>query len=236
MKMFRALFLLLGLAALPACATSGAQGDAQPQPIRAAAAIEAPAPFVATPTVTAPLPRSFVVHFDSNSADIRASAMQIIYEASQVAGVVKPATIRIHGFADGSGKKAYNQNLSERRAKSVATQLSKLGVKVAVETKGFGEAKAKGKGKSRDARRVEIVLEGGDQSASIANTATDKVATLSAPAAPQAVISPQVALQTAGKSAIKLDRVQMGTAWLPPAQSGESRAPDGWPSGLRHRS
>lgn len=239
MKLLRSLLLLVGLAALPACATSEIRNEVKPlEPTPAA--IQTPAPVAsASLAVTAPAPaasRSFVVHFDFDSADIRASAMQILYEASQVAGKVKPTAIRIHGFTDASGKRSYNQHLSERRAKAVADQLSKLGVKVAVvETKGFGKANLANKiaGKSKDNRRVEIVFEGGDT----AKTADDTVkSAIAAPhsGAPEAIVSilhgastpsppsahhfsPPMPLQTAGKHAIKRDRVQIGTAWIPPA-------------------
>ncbi|MBC7905834.1 MAG: OmpA family protein [Rhodospirillaceae bacterium] len=236
MKLLRSLLLLAGLAALPACASSEGRDTVKPfEPtptVQAQAAPSAPV-SVATPALAAP--RSFVVHFDFDSADIRASAMQILYEASQVAGKAKPTAIRIHGFTDASGKDSYNQRLSERRAKAVADQLTTLGVKVAtVETKGFGKAnpatKTKTKGKSKDNRRVEIVFEGGDvieaavETIKTASVTPHAVVPLKAHpismatiASPTHNFSPPLPLQTAHKHAIKRDRVQIGTAWIPPA-------------------
>ncbi|MBC7952597.1 MAG: OmpA family protein [Rhodospirillaceae bacterium] len=238
MKFFRSLFLLVGLAALPACATSEVADAGKPceltTAIQAQAAAPAPVP-VAIPAPAPAAPHSFVVHFDFDSADIRASAMQILYEASQVAGKVKPTAIRIHGFTDASGKSSYNQHLSERRAQAVADQFNKLGVKVTVvETKGFGKANAvtKSKGKSKDNRRVEIVFEGGDTAelpadtiktasadAHAATTTKAYPASVAAVTAPTRDFSPSLPLQTAVKHAIKRDRVQIGTAWIPPASA-----------------
>lgn len=237
MKLLRSLFLLVGLAALPACATSEVTDAGKPlEPTTSTTQMQAlvPAPVpVAIPAHAAP--HSFVVHFDFDSADIRASAMQILYEASQVAGKVKPTAIRIHGFTDASGKKDYNQRLSERRAKAVAAQLNKLGVKVAVvETKGFGKANpaSKARGKSKDNRRVEIVFEGSDATAAaveVVKTVTTQPnsagmltaypASLTPVANATLDFSPPLPLQTAAKHAIKRDRVQIGTAWIPPASA-----------------
>lgn len=239
MSFLRALLVLLAVAALPACASSEVADAVQPETHTYRVAAPGPSQWAPEPVISAPK-RAFVVHFDFDSADIRASAMQIIYEASQVAGTVRPTTIRIHGFADGSGHKAYNQKLSERRAKAVADQFAKLGVKVAVEIKGFGKSKMKGA--SKDARRVEIALDGGDatlpaeaKARTITHAAAYSPATSEVPSN-LSQIFPSVALQSVAKRAIKRDRVRVGTAWILPALSSLRTEPDGWPSGLRHRS
>lgn len=234
MKLFRSLFLLVGLAALPACATSEVADAGKPYEPATVGQVQTAPPVPAAISAPVPAaPHSFVVHFDFDSADIRASAMQVLYEASQVAGKVKPTAIRIYGYTDASGKSSYNQRLSERRAKAVADQLNKLGVKVAVETKGFGKANpvGKAKGKSKDNRRVEIVFEGGGTTTTAAtdtvkSTSTEPhavaplkayPASIAAVTTPTRDFSPSLPLQTAGKHAIKRDRVQIGTAWIPPA-------------------
>ncbi|HSV30175.1 MAG TPA: OmpA family protein, partial [Candidatus Omnitrophota bacterium] len=178
MKVFRSLFLLMGVATLAACAghadVEASRPVAVPQPV-----VAAPQPAPVDPEI-ANAPRSFTVYFDSNKADIRASAMQIIYEAWQVAGKVKPVTIRIHGYTDAAGNAAHNQKLSERRAQAVADQLAKLGLKVAVEVKGFGESApaVKGKKSLKQNRRVEITFEGSQ----VADSGSDRFDRVEAPA------------------------------------------------------
>lgn len=153
MKLLRSLFLMAGLATLAACA-------AQPEPVATAAPAPVAAP--APPAAIAPARQSFSVYFESGRADIRASAMQIIYQAWQEARANGTAKITVTGFADSAGKKAANKALSERRAQAVAGQFAKLGLNVAMDVSGKGEAA--GSRRAAD-RRVEIVLEGGQVAA-----------------------------------------------------------------------
>lgn len=69
-----------------------------------------------------------VLTFAFNKDEITASTMQRLWDAAPALKAAKPDEIRIYGYTDSRGPKAYNQALSERRARSVAKQLVKLGV------------------------------------------------------------------------------------------------------------
>ena len=156
MKVLRSLFLLVGLSTLAACA---AQPDRGVAPVPAAPAL-AEKPIAPARMVK----KSFSVYFDTNKADIRAAAMQILYEAAQTAKPLASLTIRVQGYTDAAGKAAHNKRLSERRAAAVADQLRKLGLTVAIETTGHGEVAAdQGRRKnSKENRRVDITFEGAE--------------------------------------------------------------------------
>lgn len=230
---FRSLLLLAGLACLPACAASEGMTAQQPS-----ATSPSPSPALlqpaAPPTVTS---RSVSVHFDKNSADIRAAAMQILYGAALESRGHRITAIRVIGHADANGRRAYNQRLSEQRAASVADQLNKLGLRAErIEVVGAGEAAPQRKGKKRIAaaedRRVEIVIETvAEQTAALAPPSAASLASASpangdaaaigavilAPhAAQQIVVAAPVWLQPLGKPAIKRNFVAPGTTWLPP--------------------
>ncbi|MCR6632143.1 MAG: OmpA family protein [Magnetospirillum sp.] len=109
-----------------------------------------------TPTTT----RTIVVHFDTASADIKASAMQILYGATRGLDLTSITSVRVRGYADASGRRGYNQKLSERRAAAVADQLGKLGVKAtSLKIEGMGAVGGKAKARSKEDRRVEVVIE-----------------------------------------------------------------------------
>ena len=116
-RMVRSLVLLLGLALLPACAAS--ERIAEPQ---SHAPVVAPQPPPRPASLSVSRTHSVAVRFDSGSADIRAAAMQILYGAAVELRGGRLTAIRITGFADGAGRRAYNQKLSERRAAAVADQ------------------------------------------------------------------------------------------------------------------
>lgn len=150
MEFLRSLLLLAGLATLAACAAQTEQPlTTMPAPI------VAPKQPAAAPTRQS---QTFTVYFDSGRADIRASAMQIIYAAWQNAQATAPTKITITGFADSTGKKSANLALSERRAKAVAGQFAKLGLANAMNAVGKGQVAG---ARSAADRRVEITLEGG---------------------------------------------------------------------------
>ena len=72
--------------------------------------------------------------------------------------------VRIEGHTDNVGTQAYNQGLSERRAKSVAKYLVSKGVDASrLETKGFGFSRPIDPAETEEARsknrRIEFVIE-----------------------------------------------------------------------------
>lgn len=225
-RMVRSLLLLLGLALLPACAASERMAEAQGH-------APAVAPLPPRPAaMSARVARSVVVHFDSSSADIRAAAMQILYGAAVDLRGARLTAIRITGFADGAGRRSYNQKLSERRAAAVADQLGKLGLRAdSIEVKGAGETKGKPRRSHAD-RRVEITFEVVEETAVLSllqpapslNTAaagfppaTVTITALALP--PQGDLAGHAApapLHGGAKPAIKLLPARDGTTWLPP--------------------
>lgn len=160
MSFVRILLLLVGATILSACASveHGPRG-AVAVPIAAPAAIPAASPI--TPVAVKVEPVTFSVHFDFASADIRASAMQILYGAAQKAKRIRPGIVKIRGFTDASGKRDFNLKLAQSRAEIVATQLRKLGIEarieiVAAEIIGAEAGKSK---KDPANRRVEVSFE-----------------------------------------------------------------------------
>ena len=80
------------------------------------------------------------ITFAYNRAEVQS---QYFGTLNQIAGVLAefPSTaIDIYGHTDSTGSDAYNQDLSERRAQSVANYLASRGVnRVRMATRGFGE-------------------------------------------------------------------------------------------------
>ena len=108
-------------------------------------------------------PRTYLVFFDWDRADLTDRARQIINEAAQATTRVAVTRIEVAGHTDKSGTPRYNQGLSQRRAANVAAELVRLGVpRNAISTQAFGESRplvatADGVREPQN-RRVEIVL------------------------------------------------------------------------------
>ena len=102
-----------------------------------AAAATAP---IAAPTPAAMPARSFLVFFDWDKATLTDRARQIVAEAASTSTKVQYTRIEVNGYTDTSGTPHYNQDLSIRRAKTVAAELIKDGVpQAAISIQGFGE-------------------------------------------------------------------------------------------------
>ncbi len=130
-------------------------------------AFNAPPPAVAAPSAS-PAPaaeasRSYLVFFDWDQATLSTRARAIVKEAADNAARVQHTRIDVNGNADTSGTPAYNQDLSMRRAQTVAAELVKDGIeKSAIAITAAGETKplvptGPGVREPRN-RRVEIVL------------------------------------------------------------------------------
>ncbi len=123
-----------------------------------------PAPAAAAPAVVPSTVRTFLVFFDYDRADLTERARQIIAEASLNARRAGGNTrLEVSGHTDRAGTPAYNQNLSQRRAESVAAELVRNGVaRGDILVTAFGEtrplvATADGAREPQN-RRVEILL------------------------------------------------------------------------------
>lgn len=108
------------------------------------------------------------VLFDFDSDALRPEAGPVLARvAVALKGVTVP--IQVNGHTDAKGSDSYNQDLSERRAKTVAAALAERGVGAKLVAKGFGESQPIAanelKGKDNPAgralnRRVELVIPG----------------------------------------------------------------------------
>jgi outer membrane protein OmpA-like peptidoglycan-associated protein len=128
---------------------------APPTPRGAPAPTAAPAPAPA---------RSYLVFFDWDRAELTDRARQIVAEAAAASTHVHTTRILVNGYTDTSGTPAYNQELSLRRARAVAAELTKDGVpQTIIAITGYGETHllvptAPGVREPQN-RRVEIVLQ-----------------------------------------------------------------------------
>ncbi|MDR3506044.1 MAG: OmpA family protein [Acidocella sp.] len=121
----------------------------------------APAPVAAAP---APAPaQTYLVFFDWDKYNLTPRATQIIAQAASDSKTQNVTTLDVSGYTDTSGTPQYNQGLSERRAKAVATQLVQDGVPASeIEIHAYGQTHLlvpTGPGvREPQNRRVEIVL------------------------------------------------------------------------------
>lgn len=127
-----------------------------------------PPPVVAAPAPTpAPVVKKKIVlrgvNFDFDKSDIRPDARPILDEAAKVLKEAGDVTVQVNGYTDSIGTDAYNQALSERRARSVARYLEQQGVPAnRLTVRGFGESNpvasnATPEGRAQN-RRVELIV------------------------------------------------------------------------------
>jgi len=103
------------------------------------------------------------VLFDFDKTNIKPSADKILREATRILNSYVKNDISVEGHTDAYGSDEYNQGLSERRARSVANYLSKLGVdRNRMSTVGMGERYPVATNKTAAGRelnrRVEILI------------------------------------------------------------------------------
>ena len=85
------------------------------------------------------------VSFDYNSAALKPAFRQTLDKVADILQRYPRSSIRIIGHTDSTGSAAYNQQLSEQRAKSVAWYLSDAGVdsrRIITEGRGEGQPRA----------------------------------------------------------------------------------------------
>ena len=106
--------------------------------------------------------------FDFGKSDIRPDAAQTLSKLATVLNDAKVPAAHIYGHTDSVSDEAFNQKLSEDRAKAVSTQLKKEGVSATLDATGYGETKPVAPNENPDGsdnpagralnRRVEIYI------------------------------------------------------------------------------
>ncbi len=83
------------------------------------------------------------VNFDFNKANLRPDAVAILGEATEILKRYPDLRVEVAGHTDSKGTEAYNQKLSERRARVVYDYLVKNGVDASrlVGPIGYGESR-----------------------------------------------------------------------------------------------
>ena len=103
------------------------------------------------------------ITFPSNATDLKSSFFEVLDSVALVLEEFEKTTIVVAGYTDSKGTEAYNQKLSEQRAKAVASYLTSKGITaIRFETIGFGEKNpiadnSTEQGRSQN-RRVELTL------------------------------------------------------------------------------
>jgi OmpA-OmpF porin, OOP family len=123
----------------------------------------APPPPPPMPAVAEMGAKTFLVFFDWDRADLTPRAEGIVHDAAAYSTTSKYTRIDVDGNTDTSGSPAYNQGLSERRARVVAAELVRDGVpQNAIDMHAYGDTKLlvpTGPGvREPQNRRVEIVF------------------------------------------------------------------------------
>jgi outer membrane protein OmpA-like peptidoglycan-associated protein len=107
-------------------------------------AAPAVAEYVPPPPPPAPVRRKIVlrgVHFDFDKSNIRPDARPILDEAIRILKNEPEIRVSVEGYTDSMGTDAYNQRLSERRARSVVDYLVAGGIsRSRLDPVGFGES------------------------------------------------------------------------------------------------
>ena len=103
------------------------------------------------------------ITFETDSYNLRSNFYPVLNSVGTVLAKYKDTTLRITGHTDNTGSKAYNQTLSERRARSVADYLATQDVsrsRAFVEGRSFDQPIADNKTASGRAqnRRVELYI------------------------------------------------------------------------------
>ena len=103
------------------------------------------------------------VTFATDSSDLSPAFFDVLNSVGKVLGEYEKTVVEVAGHTDSTGSDEYNQSLSERRARSVATYLQGQGVITErVITVGMGESRPVADNTTPDGRqanrRVEITM------------------------------------------------------------------------------
>ena len=124
-----------------------------------------PAPAVPTPVAVPPAPKKIIIlkgtNFGFDSADLTPQAQSILDEQAEILDKEPTIKVEIAGYSDNIGPEAYNQGLSERRAKAVEEYLISKGISPdRLKAVGHGESRPIGTNDTREGRatnrRVEL--------------------------------------------------------------------------------
>jgi OOP family OmpA-OmpF porin len=100
----------------------------------------------------------YLVYFDTGSSTLQQAEMAAIERAAEAADLLKPARVRVVGYADRTGPATLNRQLSKARADAVAKALIAKGVPAdTVRTSGDGETSDQVYAEGN--RRVEIFFD-----------------------------------------------------------------------------
>lgn len=119
----------------------------------------APAPVVPKPVAVPPVPKKIIIlkgtGFGFNSAELTPEGQAILSEQAEI--LHKEATIKVEiaGHTDSTGPEAYNQGLSERRAKVAEEYLISKGISPdRLKAVGYGESRPIATNDTRDGRET----------------------------------------------------------------------------------
>jgi OOP family OmpA-OmpF porin len=103
------------------------------------------------------------VHFDFDKATLKPEAMAILDKAAALLAKHERVVVEVAGHTDSMGPDAYNQKLSERRAKAVQDYLVNKGVRASrLSAKGYGESMPVASNDTdagrAENRRVELIV------------------------------------------------------------------------------
>ena len=103
------------------------------------------------------------INFAYNSENVQPQFRATLDKVASVLADYKETYVDVYGHTDSTGSDSYNQDLSERRARSVADYLSSHGVQDArIATRGFGETQPIASNETEagraENRRVEIKI------------------------------------------------------------------------------
>ncbi len=116
-----------------------------------------------TPTGMVMILPEATFRFGFDDAQLTPKNREVLSRISGILLASKGYGLAVYGYTDDVGSEAYNQQLSERRAKAVEQYLGQAGIEAGtINVKGFGKSNPIAKGTSQDARaknrRVEIAL------------------------------------------------------------------------------
>ena len=103
------------------------------------------------------------ITFESDSGNLRSSFYSVLNSVALVLAKYNDTTMRVTGHTDSTGSEAYNRELSQRRAQSVADYLASRGVaRERMYVEGMGESQAIADNRTPEGRaanrRVELYI------------------------------------------------------------------------------